>query len=587
MIRAVRSNRDTFKEIQFSEGFNIILAERTKVSTDKDSRNGLGKTTLIDIIHFCLGSTPKPNEGLRVKELDNWTFILDLTLRGKDFTIYRNTREYSKVKIEGDFSEWPIKPEYDRELKGYVLKIKDWNLLLGYLKFGLQTDKEDRKYNPSFRSLISYFIRRGEIEVGAFESPFKHYSQQKEWDVQVSNSYLLGLNAEYAGEFQIIKDKDNTLRNLKEAANEGIMTNFLGSYGELEAERIRLQGDLNKFDEQLKTFKVHPQYYKIQEEADKLTNQIHNITNKYTLSQSILNKYRESIIAESDVPVNKVKDIYEECGIVFPENVEKRLNDVLEFHHKITENRKTYLQSEIGRITREIEQQKQKIEEFSNERAELLNILSTHGALAEYTKLQDKATFLRQQIEEIKNRMANLEKFEEGKSLLKIEKEELLQKTRRDLNERIAQKENAINLFNKNTEYLYSEPGILSIDVSEIGYKFKVDIKRARSQGVGYMKVFCYDLTLMQIRSKFSDMPGILIHDSTIFGDVDERQVAKAFELAAIESKAKGFQYICAINSNFVPYNDFSEQFKSDFNDYVRVKFTDATNDGGLLGIRF
>jgi len=133
---------------------------------------------------------------------------------------------------------------------------------------------------------------------------------------------------------------------------------------------------------------------------------------------------------------------------------------------------------------------------------------------------------------------------------------------------------------------LYSEPGILSIDVEESGYKFNVEIPRAASQGVKYMKVFCYDLVLTQINSEVNPSM-FLIHDSTIFDGVDERQIAKAIELAERESSEKGFQYICTMNSDVVPFKDFSEDFKSKFDDYVRIKFTDAKEDGGLLGIRF
>jgi len=56
MIYSVKSDKSSFKKIDFQPGFNIILAERTKESTKKDSRNGLGKSTLIEIIHFCLGA---------------------------------------------------------------------------------------------------------------------------------------------------------------------------------------------------------------------------------------------------------------------------------------------------------------------------------------------------------------------------------------------------------------------------------------------------------------------------------------------------------------------------------------------------
>ena len=69
-----------------------------------------------------------------------------------------------------------------------------------------------------------------------------------------------------------------------------------------------------------------------------------------------------------------------------------------------------------------------------------------------------------------------------------------------------------------------------------------------------------------------------------IFDPVDSRQRALAIELAAREAEARGFQYICAINSDMIPRNDFSKSF--DFESYVRLTLTD-TEDGGLLGIRY
>jgi uncharacterized protein YydD (DUF2326 family) len=56
MIRKVSANQSSFRTVEFNPGFNIVIAERTKESTRKDSRNGLGKTTLVEIIDFCLGS---------------------------------------------------------------------------------------------------------------------------------------------------------------------------------------------------------------------------------------------------------------------------------------------------------------------------------------------------------------------------------------------------------------------------------------------------------------------------------------------------------------------------------------------------
>jgi uncharacterized protein YydD (DUF2326 family) len=584
MIKAVRCDQTSFREVRFKPGLNVIAAERIRESTGKDSRNGLGKTLLIEIIHFCLGASTKKNEGLRIKNLENWTFILDVTLKGKDYSIYRNTLDSSRVQIEGDVSGWPIKPGFDHKERKYILSVKDWNLLLGFLVFGLPVEIANRKYSPTFRSLISYFIRRG---VSGFISPFKHYPQQNEWDIQVNNAFLLGLNWEYASDFQVLKDNEKILNELKKAANQGLLTGYAGSMGELEAERVRLEDQIAQLDSQLKTFKVHPQYFRIQEETNRLTKEIHDITNNCTINQRILDKYKESITAEKDVSLQKVEQVYKESGLLFPDNLLRKLDEVSDFHETIIENRKTYLKTENDRLARKIEKQKFQIQRISDKRAELLKVLETHGALEEYTKLQERAASLRQRLEEVKNRKENLTKFEEGKSSLKIARAELFQNTRRDYMERLPGVEKAIKIFNRNSEKLYNEPGMLSIDITENGYKYNVEIKRARSQGIGYMKVFCYDLMLTRLFSKFFANEGFLVHDSTIFDGVDERQIAKALELAAEESQKEGFQYICALNSDNIPYDDFSDGFKSRFADSIIITFNDAADDGGLLGIRF
>lgn len=582
MIRTVRCDQKSFKKITFEKGFNVILAQRTAESTEKDSRNGTGKTSLIEIIHFCLGSALNPGNTLRAEELEDWTFILDLTLRGKEYTVYRNTSTRQYIGIEGDFSDWPMKPSYSDREDAFIMKARDWTSLLSYVVFDLPITM-DKKYTPTFRSLISYFIRRG---VNAFQNPFRHFPQQKEWDIQVNNAFLLGLNWEYAAEFQILKDKERTLESLKEAAKQGFLTGFIGSLGELEAERVRLEEKISESERQLADFKVHPQYYDIEEEVNRLTREIHEITNTYTLNKLILYEYEKSVAEEEDVPIDKVEQIYNEAGLIFSDNVMKSLSKVMNFHKKVIENRENYLQSETARLSKEIEEQKSKIRLFSNERSKLFTILRTHGALEEYSQLQDRVTDLKQQLEEIKNRIENLKKFEEGKSSLDIEIQSLLQKTRRDFEERKALRDKAISLFNKNSQRLYSEPGILSINVAKRGYKFGVDIKRASSSGIGYMKVFCYDLMLIQLRAHYQDMPGFLIHDSTIYDGVDERQIAASMELAAEEAEKREFQYICAINSDCVPYGDFSSNFKDKFRNYTRTELTDK-EDGCLFGIRF
>jgi uncharacterized protein YydD (DUF2326 family) len=70
-----------------------------------------------------------------------------------------------------------------------------------------------------------------------------------------------------------------------------------------------------------------------------------------------------------------------------------------------------------------------------------------------------------------------------------------------------------------------------------------------------------------------------------LYDGVDSRQVAAALELAAAKSKDLGFQYICTLNSDDVPYSEFTEGF--DFDSFIRLTLTDESESSGLLGFRY
>lgn len=583
MIHAVRCNQSSFKAVEFRPGFNVVLAERTEESGSKDSRNGLGKSTLIEIIHFCLGSTLLKAKGLGSSNLRGWTFSLDITLANAIITVSRSTDDQSEVAIQGDTTSWPIQP---KEQKGRrVLKLKDWKAVLGTLMFGLPVETEDKKFQPTFRGTISYFIRRGR---DAFSIPFEHYRKQLDWDKQVNNAFLLGLAWEDARDLQLLKDKQKLLDNIKKLKKDmetGVAIGILGSIGELKALKIQVESQLRERKETLSNFRVAPQYHELEANANRLTAEIHEYNNKNITDKKLLEFYQSSLEAENEPSPNDVTRVYASVGIELPGLAVRRLEEVETFHQRLIDNRREFLSTEIERIKRDILFREGLIREKTEERASLLEILQIHGALEEYTRLQELYLEAVADLNEINKRIEELNKFEEGKSALKIERQRLIQRARRDYQERREQAERAMELFNTNSRFLYDAPGRLIIDVGENGFQFRVEISRDGSEGIDNMKIFCYDLMLAQLWSERDPSARILIHDSTIFDGVDERQVRLAFELADRESRRCGFQYICTLNSDMVPYSEFAADF--DFDSFVRLTLTDESDQGGLLGIRF
>lgn len=579
MIKKLSANHPSFKTIEFSAGFNVVWADRTQDSTKRDSRNGLGKSTLIEIIHFCLGAKASKGKGLLVEALSGWEFTLDLEIDGREFSVTRCVSDPNNFFVEGETSDWLVKP---KKKKGdYSFGLRDWNAILGNLFYRLPLETEE-KYQPTFRSLISYSIRRGK---DAFSTPFEHHRKQFEWDKQVHNAFLLGLAWADASELQLLKDRKKGLESLKKAAKTGVVRGLVGSLGELEARRVRLQKKAEAEAADLASFKVHPQYTEIRMQANQLTGEIHEASNKNAMDQRMLNLY-EIALTEENVPVpNAIEKLYADAGISLPGVTLRRIEEVQAFHHEIIENRRGFLAAEVSRLKRDVLAREQIIKDKSSERAAAMAVLQTHGALEEYTLIQKRHLETVNELNSVASSIENLKACETGLSQLKIDQEVLQQKARRDYDERRQIWERAIELFNSFTESLYKVPGRLVIDVAAKGFKFDVEIERSGSSGVGNMKVFCYDMTVASLWANKSPSPRLVVHDSAIFDGVDERQRALALEVAAREAEARQFQYICTLNSDEVPWSEFASEF--DLRAFVRATLTDADVSGSLLGLRF
>jgi uncharacterized protein YydD (DUF2326 family) len=364
-----------------------------------------------------------------------------------------------------------------------------------------------------------------------------------------------------------------------------------GSLGELEAERVRLEQAAKRTEENLRTFKVHPEYNRIEEQASVLTRQIHGLANQNVTDGRLLEHYRRSVAEESgaadaDRASKTLEEAYREAGVVLPDLVKKRLEDVKQFHQALVRGRRDFLSSEAERLEREIARRKQEVSELDGRRSSFMQVLETHGALAEYNRLQALQQDAQNKLEDVSRRIKQLKELDQGRSQLRIELETLRQKTRQDLEDRSSAKEKAISLFNANSEALYDAPGNLIIEVGKSGYRFEVEIQRTGATGIENMKVFCYDLTLTQLWTEHPNHPGLLLHDSPMFDGVDERQKAAAWARAKSESERLGFQYVCMVNTDDIPDKEVMGGLNMRDPSLVRAVLTDQL-DGCLLGIRF
>ncbi len=505
---------------------------------------------------------------------------MEMSLAGERILVTRAVVSPNTVLVKGLRDEWPDLPSANL-MEERAFTQAQWRAFLGTALFSLPK-AEAPKYNPSFRSLISYFVRRGH---DAFGDPFTHSRHQQTWDKQLHVALLLGLEWRHAVQWQDLKDRDKVLKDLRKLVEHRAVPYLSGSIGELEAERVTLTEEIERSSGALDSFRVHPEYQSIRDEANQLTEELHRKVNENVSAERRLNLYRQAIESEKPPSTDSFEDVYDEMGVVFSDQIRRSLVEAREFYGLVVQDRRRFLQREISRLEHQIAETNRQIRELTDKRARLLEILSTHGALEEMVKLQERHVAKCQDLERIREQIDRRRQMESEERRVVSDRADLAELAADDHKARRDTWNTPVRLFNRNSQALYQAPGRLVIDTTDSGMRFSIEISKSGSDGIGKMKIFCLDLAVLEFSARRGLHIDFLVHDSEMYDGVDSRQRAAAIQRAHDVAEATGTQYICALNSDMVPYSDFREGFA--FDAKVRLRLTDGDPAGTLLGMVF
>lgn len=587
MIHGVTSDLPSFKGLTFKPGLNILLADKSEGATDRQSRNGAGKTSFLELVHFVFGGNADKESIFRSDALAPWSFELRANVGGAVVDVARSGAKPSRIRLRGDTSSWPLQPALDAKSGDLIFSNDQWRALLGAVFFGLSGDIEDEeraRFRPTFRSLFSYFARRQNS--GGLLSPTQQSTMQQAWDQQVAVSYLLGLDARIPQEFQEVRTQEKATAELRKAAKEGGLGRYFGSSADLRTRVAIAEARARRLREQLVAFKVVPEYAEFEREASSLTRDISALNDENTIDRELILQLQDSLESEQPPAVANLDRLYREAGVVLPGTVGRRFEEVERFHQAVVRNRRSHLASEVQAAEDRIAGRNRTREGLDTRRRQLLEILRSGGALEHYARLQEEVGRAEAEVEGLRQRLATAERIESTKAELDIDRARLLRALQNDHHERQEVIAEAILAFEEISNALYEQAGSLTVSATPNGPTVDIRIDAQRSRGITNMQIFCFDLMLADLTTRRGLGPGFLIHDSHLFDGVDERQVAKALQLGADRAAALGFQYIVTMNSDALPKDGFRPGFRLD--EFVLpTRLTDATQTGGLFGLRF
>ena len=207
-------------------------------------------------------------------------------------------------------------------------------------------------------------------------------------DSQIGLSYLIGFDWTIAQQWESVRQKEKRIKELKQIVGQGLLTEVLDSAASLRSRLVVAEEKLSRIVTSLSTFRVHEQYRSLEREATAITRDLAEVADENQLDQIYIDELNAAMGTEAPPGPNDLAKLYEEAGIVLPDLVRRRYDDVLSFHESVVRNRRSYLQSELAQATQRVKQRNQKREEQDARRGELMGMLKSHGALEQFVALQ-------------------------------------------------------------------------------------------------------------------------------------------------------------------------------------------------------
>lgn len=508
-ISKIYSNDNRFEDIDFNDGLNIVLGKITnKENLDSDSHN-LGKSTLIELINFLFLKELKKGHFIKdnYSKFKNHIFFMELKLDEADYlTIKRGVSNNTKIYIK----------RHKNSKQNYVDET-DWN----YEKLPLtsrQPDKNPKKilnkligFNEilsyNYRKYITYFLRT-QYDYDEVFKLSKFRGGHKTWKPPLVE--LLGFDGELINK----KYEYETEINDKVKLIEDMETELNITIGDLNKLRTLKEAKKKKRDEVAEKLDNFDFYFKerdlnkelvenIETKISKLNSQEYNL--KYDISQ-----IKDSLNKNNNFDKGRVKKIFEEMDIYFPDQLEKSYDQLIAFNKKITEERSDFLKTNLQKKKNQLNNILVKLEELNNKRNEILSVLKEKDSFAKFKKYQSQLVELENEISEISNKLDNLDKLQkisDKKQKLETELEKIISKEKLEfaLGNRLY--ESIQSTFTNLVDKILDETAILYYEINNsdnIEFKAKIttideDEVTSKSEGYSYKKMLCvcFDLALL------------------------------------------------------------------------------------------
>jgi len=590
LISLYSNNNEVFPLIQFRNGFNVIFAQvKDPHLQEKDSHN-LGKTFLIDVLDFVLLADVAQDHPFRQRPeiFDELVLYLQLeTHLGQYVTVKRAVKGRNPISLHVGST-----PSDD------LRHLPDTSWTYSALSQNTAESKLNdllslKAIEPfSYRKGLGYFLRRqGDYDEVFRISRFQR-GPDKYW--KPFAALLLGFDQQLIAAKYDLDDKVKTMDSalaLKEEEAGSKSTEYDEVKGILSLRTIalkKLRDQVNAFSfRELESTISQTTVAEVESQISELNEQ------RYTLDYE-LQEIEQSLKSEFEFDIKKIRSIFDEAKLVFPDALAKEYEELAEFNRRMTRGRAERLQNLKQKFHSQKEQIDKQIEVLDEQRQSALAILREKETLEKYKELQRVLIDKEREVIELEQRLISLDQA----GNLQRKAEELRQKTNTtvvEIQDSFRRENTAYDAirstFADYVERVSSRQALLSIAVNTQGNpEFNVrtldrdisGLETSESKGTSYKKIMCacFDLALLTVHAPHQ-FYHFVYHDG-IFEGLDNRKKVNLLKLIREVCTRYGQQYILTVIDSDLPRDELDHKLLFTEEEIVR-RLHDRGRDGRLF----
>lgn len=576
----IYSNKN-FKNIKMDSHFNVVLARISNMDSKDDAHN-LGKTSLVHVINFLL--LGKFDKKFFENELfHGQIFYAELKLNSGKFLIVRRQVDFpSKISFklndvkQNDFN---IPKSWDYEDIGFDKAREKFD---AYLEF-------DVLQNYSFRKSITYFLRTQQDYLDVYKLN-KFQGKHITWKPFVFE--LLGFDGALISKKLELEELANGQQKkidvLKQEANVNIgeKDKLLGLIDIKEQEKYKTEATIDRFDFFEKDSTIN------QDVIDNLDFQIQTLnTERYRIGYEIA-KIEESLSeSNDDIDIEKLRNLYDDVELYFPENLDKRFEDLLIFNKSIVTERNRFLKENLNALKDDYREIARQIKILELDKSEKLSYLTEKDSYYKFKGYQKSLAKLEAEIERLQDKINAIDRSIEIEHQIKnINKE--IEDSIDEINNAIAQRNHAnINrIFNSIIHDVLDTNALISITQNRQGnvefdanYQNPKDLlATSEAQGTTYKKILCmaFDLALLIHYAKQSFFK-FVYHDGILEG-LDDRVKIRLLDKVKQICEEYDIQYILSLIDSDIPVLKDGTRYNFD-NKEICLELNDKDDSGRLF----